>query len=31
MRTPDTGLSVLPLFHITLLIYAISIGLDSFF
>jgi 4-hydroxybenzoate polyprenyltransferase len=30
-RTPDTGLSVLPLFHITMLIYALSIGLDSFF
>jgi 4-hydroxybenzoate polyprenyltransferase len=28
-RTPDTGLKVLPLFHITLLIYAVSIGLDS--
>ncbi len=30
-RTPDTGLKVLPLFHITMLIYALSIGLDSFF
>ena len=30
-RTPDTGLAVLPLFHVTMLIYAISIGLDAFF
>jgi 4-hydroxybenzoate polyprenyltransferase len=30
-RTPDSGLKVLPLFHITMLIYALSIGLDSFF
>jgi 4-hydroxybenzoate polyprenyltransferase len=28
-RTPDTGLKVLPLFHITMLIYALSIGLDA--
>ena len=27
--TPDTGLKVLPLFHITMLIYALSIGLDA--
>jgi len=30
-RTADTGLRVLPLFHITMLIYAVSIGFDSFF
>jgi len=30
-RTPDTCLRMLPLFHITMLIYAVSIGLDSFF
>lgn len=29
-RKSDTGLKVLPLFHITMLIYAVSIGLDSF-
>ncbi|NYT16822.1 MAG: UbiA family prenyltransferase [Methanomicrobiales archaeon] len=28
-RSPDTGLRVLPLFHITMLIYAISILLDA--
>jgi 4-hydroxybenzoate polyprenyltransferase len=28
-RTPDTGVKVLPLFHITMLIYALSIGLDA--
>ena len=28
-KTPDTGLRVLPLFHITMLIYALSIGLDA--
>jgi 4-hydroxybenzoate polyprenyltransferase len=28
-RSPDTGLRVLPLFHITLLIYATSIVLDA--
>jgi 4-hydroxybenzoate polyprenyltransferase len=28
-RTPDTALKVLPLFHVTMLIYALSIGLDS--
>jgi len=28
-KTPDTGLKVLPLFHITMLIYALSIGLDA--
>ncbi|MCE5297844.1 MAG: UbiA family prenyltransferase [Methanoregulaceae archaeon] len=30
-RTPDTALKVLPLFHVTMLIYAVSIGLDSVF
>lgn len=28
-RTPDTTLKVLPLFHVTMLIYAVSIGIDS--
>jgi len=28
-RTPEAGLKVLPLFHITMLVYAGSIGLDS--
>jgi len=28
-RTPDTGLKVLPLFHIAMLIYALSIGIDA--
>jgi 4-hydroxybenzoate polyprenyltransferase len=28
-RSPDTGLRVLPLFHITMLVYAISILLDA--
>jgi 4-hydroxybenzoate polyprenyltransferase len=29
-KTPDTGLKVLPLFHIAMLIYALSIGLGAF-
>lgn len=28
-KTPDTGLKVLPLFHIAMLMYALSIGLDA--
>ena len=28
-RTPEAGLKVLPLFHVTMLVYAGSIGLDS--
>jgi len=30
-RTPETALKVLPLFHVTMLVYAGSIGLDSVF
>jgi 4-hydroxybenzoate polyprenyltransferase len=29
-RTPEAGLKMLPLFHIAMLIYAVSISLDSF-
>jgi 4-hydroxybenzoate polyprenyltransferase len=29
-KTPATGLKVLPLFHIAMLLYALSIGLDAF-
>jgi 4-hydroxybenzoate polyprenyltransferase len=28
-KTPEAGLKVLPLFHVTMLVYAGSIGLDS--
>jgi hypothetical protein len=28
-RTPEAGLKVLPLFHVTMLLYAGSIALDS--
>jgi hypothetical protein len=28
-RTPESALKVLPLFHVTMLLYALSISLDS--